>query len=269
MTTTRLQHRRDLIAVLLAKEFKVRYKNTFLGYAWSLVHPLLFAGVFVLVFSKLMRDVGNIRVPYAIFLITALFPWQWFTNSVNASNFFFLGNASLIKKVKFPRVTLVFTAVLSDLIHFMISIPVIAAFMVYYHVWPKTGLDPVNLPSVHWLWQLPILVLVQFMLTHGMATIVATANLFFRDLERLTSILMLLWFYLTPVIYPTTLWGEENQWALYVNPMASLIESWRAVFLYGEMPWLLLGTAAAFAVAVFLAGVLLYRKLEWRFAEIV
>jgi len=270
MRADTFQHRRDLIAVLLSKEFKVRYKNTFLGYAWSLVQPLLFAGVFVLVFSRLMRDVGTLTVPYAILVITALFPWQWFVNSVTASNYFFLGNASLIKKVRFPRIALVFAAVLSDLVHFVISIPAVAFFMLWYHWRPAPGLSPVALPSVHWLWQIPLLVVVQFLITHGVSLIVATANLFFRDLERLTGILLQLWFFLTPVIYPPSLLIDNGYgWILRVNPLAWLIMCWRSVFLEGTMPWLHLGAAAAFGVVVFGIGYVLYRKLEWRFAEIV
>ncbi|HUU43355.1 MAG TPA: ABC transporter permease [Planctomycetota bacterium] len=268
MTVTRFQHRRDLVAVLLAKEFKVRYKNTLLGYAWSLVHPLLFAGVFVLVFSKLIRPVPTVRVPYVLLVITALFPWQWFLNSVTSSNYFFLGNASLIKKVNFPRVLLVFSAVLSDLVHFVISVPVIALFILAYHFRSAPG--AVSLPSVHWLWQVPLLVVVQFAAVYGLSLIVATVNLFFRDLERLTSILMQLWFFLTPVIYPPELLMNCGLgWILDVNPLAWLVGCWRDVFLEGTMPWGSLGATAVFATVLCVAGQLLYRKLEWRFAEIV
>jgi len=270
METPVLQHRVDLVAVLLAKEFKVRYKNTFLGYAWSLVHPLLFAGVFVLVFSWLIRDVGRLRVPYALLVISALFPWQWFLNSVTASNHFFLGNASLIKKVRFPRSLLVFSAVLSDLVHFVISVPVVAAFCLWYHFRPAAGLEAVQLPSAHWVWQVPLLVAVQFAMTYGLSLIVATANLFFRDLERLTGILMQLWFFLTPVIYPPELLVKSGcPWMLDVNPLAWLIGCWREVFLRGTMPWGYLGMSTVFAAVVLAIGHTVYRKLEWRFAEVV
>ncbi|HUW58109.1 MAG TPA: ABC transporter permease, partial [Planctomycetota bacterium] len=200
------------------------------------------------------------EAPYVLFLITALFPWQWFANSVNAANFFFLANSSLIKKVRFPREFLVFAGVLNDLVHFVISIPVIVVFLLWFGY----------RPSVHWVWQVPVLVAVQFFITQGLALIVATSNLFFRDLERLTGIFMLLWFYLTPVIYPRGLLVEKGcTWMLYANPMASLIVCWREVFLNGTLPPLMLGAAAGFGLVTFLVGRALYRSLEWRFAEIV
>lgn len=253
-------HYRDLVLVLLSKEFKVRYKNTFLGYAWSLLNPLLFAGVYFVVFSRLMRrDLANDVKPYALFLIAGLFPWQWFANSVNASNWFFLGNASLIKKVNFPRNLLVFSGVLSDLIHFAISIPVIVVFMVCFG----------RYPTLHWVWQVPLLIVLQFFITYGLALLVATSNLFFRDLERITGIAVMLWFFLTPVLYSPALWGDDYQWALYANPMASLIVCWRDVFLSGTLRFELLWPAAVAAAVLFGAGTWLYKSLEWRFAEIV
>jgi len=268
MKTGKLSYYRDLTVVLLSKEFKTRYKSTFLGYAWSLLNPLMFAAVFFLIFSIIVRIKTD--VPYPLFLITGLFPWQWFTNSVNASNLFFLGNSTLIKKVRFPREFLVFSGVLSDMIHFVISIPVIVLFMLYYHYFPAEGFAATDFPSLHWLWQVPLLVAVQFLITQGLALFVATVNLFFRDLERLTTLLTLLWFYLTPVIYPPELAAEKGYgWMLYANPMASLIVCWRSAFLEGTLRGDLLAVAAGFAVVIFLAGYQLYRSLEWRFAEIV
>ena len=154
---------RDLVWVLVAKELKLRYRNTVLGYAWSVLNPLAFAMVFFVVFKIFMR----IPVPnYTLYLITGLFPWQWFANSVTASNYFFLDNSSLIKKVKFPRYFLVVAGVLNDLIHFAFSIAVIVVFMIFYH----------KVPALNWIVLLPFLVLVQFLLTMGIALFVSSAT---------------------------------------------------------------------------------------------
>jgi len=249
------RHYRDLVLVLLTKELKLRYKFTVLGYAWSVLHPLAFALVYFLLLKKIMRvDIELLN------LICAMFPWQWFQNSVSASNNAFLGNWTLIKKVRFPRSTLVVAGVLNDLVHFAASIPVILAFML--------GLG--FLPAWSWIWQVPALIAVQLAFILGLALLMGTANLFFRDLERLTALALMLWLYLTPVIYPARFLDDRGfGWLLYANPMAPVIVSWQEVFLRGVLPLDLLAVAAGYAAAAFALGHWLYRRLEWRFAEIV
>jgi lipopolysaccharide transport system permease protein len=254
--TRELLHFRDLVLVLLAKELKVRYKNTLLGYAWSVLNPLVFALVLFFAFKVIIKiQLEN----YLLFLITGLFPWQWFQNSINAANGYFLGNASLLKRVYFPRSVLVLTAVLNDMVHFLASLVVIVLLMAYYGIWPRAS----------WLWLLPLLLGTQFMLTYGLALIVATANLFFRDLERLTTIFTMLWFYLTPVTFAATMIPERFQWTCYVNPMAGLVLCWRDLFLHGSMHWDYLGAAAGMSLLALALGMATYQWKKRRFAEIV
>ena len=262
MNAATLGYYRDLLFVLVAKEFKVRYKSTFLGYVWSILNPLAFAAVYFFVFKHLVSRGGQAGAEiknYALYLILGLFPWQWFANSVNSSNSFFLSNDSLIKKVRFPRAFLVLAGVLNDLIHFAVSIPVMVAFMLYYREYP----------SVTWLWYIPFLVGVQLLFTYSVALFIATCNLFFRDLDRLTAIFTLMWFFLTPVIYPIEIISERYPWGLFVNPMASLIVCWRSVFLEGRLPLNYAGSALAFSVVAYLIAQSVYRSLQWRFAEVV
>ncbi len=250
------RHRLDLLRVLTAKELKLRYKHTFLGYAWSVLHPLAFAAVYFVVVRKVMRvEVEN----YPLFLICGLFPWQWFQNSVTAANHFFLGNAPLLKKVRFERSTLVLAGVLNDLIHFAASVPVIALFLLFGG----------TAPSPAWLWQVPLLAAVQFAFTYGLALAVATANLFFRDLERLTLIGTMLWFFMTPILFPADMIPPAYQWVRYANPMGALAECWRGVFLDGVLPPGLFAAAAGWAMVAWTVGTWIYRRKEWRFAEVV
>jgi lipopolysaccharide transport system permease protein len=131
--------------------------------------------------------------------------------------------------------------------------------MAYYHV----------APHLSWLWLLPTLLCVQFMLTFGLALIVATANLFFRDLERLIGILTMLWFYLTPVVFAESMVPKGFKWAIYINPMAGLVLCWRDMFVSGGVHWGYLGTATGLSAAALGAGLTIYQWKKWRFAEIV
>jgi lipopolysaccharide transport system permease protein len=212
--------------------------------------------VFFLVFSVYMR----VRIDnYALFLIAGLFPWQWFANSANGAHALFLRNGSLLKKVCFPRSLLVVVDILNNMVHFLLSVPVIVAFMLFYRVYP----------AACWLWAVPLLVIVQFAFVLGFALLVATANLFFRDLERLVTIATMIWFYLTPVLYHVDMIPPHLRWLVYVNPMASLTVCWQGIFLHGVLPWDMLAAAAGFAVVMLAAGYRVYWAYQWRFAEVV
>ncbi|NLW36363.1 MAG: ABC transporter permease [Syntrophorhabdus aromaticivorans] len=250
------RHYVDIILVLIQKDLKVRYKNTFFGYLWSVGHPLAFAVVFYIAFKVVVR----IQVDdYVLFLISGLFPWQWFNNSLNTAPMIFLANASIIKKISFPRELLPITLVLQDMLHFLFSIPVIILFI---YIYGKT-------PSFLWLYGIPMLLLIQFLMMCGICLIVASTNLFFRDLERLTAIATTLLFYFTPIFYPERMVPDKFQHLLVLNPLAHLMINWRNMFLTGKIDPLFLGISFAYSVGIFLAGYMLFRKLSWRFAEVL
>jgi lipopolysaccharide transport system permease protein len=255
-TAREREYLRDLVFVLTQKEVKVRYKNSWLGYLWSIANPLAFALVYFVSFKTFMRiDIPN----YTLFLIAGLFPWQWFSNSISAAPTIFVGNASLLKKIRFPRSILVAVTVLNDGIHFVISIPVIIGFMLAY------GLSP----SWSWLIGIPILAMAQFLLIYGIAMVVASLNLFFRDLERLTNILLLLLFFLTPIFYSESMIPPSYQAILYINPLAPLMLSWRQLFLSGDLVFSGAVTACVYGVIALGLGFLVYSRLSWKFAEVV
>ncbi len=252
----RLTYYRDLILVLTQKEMQVRYKNTFLGYLWSVAQPLALAFVFFVAFKVVMR----INVPnYTLFLITALFPWQWFSNSVTSANGVFIGNASIIKKINFPRYSLVIANICQDSIHFFLAIPALLIFMLYYRIWP------------HWSWfyGIPVLFVIQFITTFGLSLIVASLNLFFRDLERLTSIFVMLLFYCTPIIYPADMIPEKFRCFLNFNPVAPLMVNWRNLFLEGHMDVFYMLISLLYGLGFMSLGVFIYKKLSYRFAEVL
>lgn len=252
----RIQHAIDLLVILTQKDLKVRYKSSLLGYLWSVANPLAFAFVYFVAFKIFMRiPMEN----YVVFLITGLFPWQWFANSVNFAPMIFLQNASIIKKVNFPRNIIPFSIVLQDMFHFALSIPVIILFMLIYH----------QAPSLTWFWGIPLFLAVQFVLTYGVVLAVATLNLFFRDLERLTAVGMTLFFYFTPVIYAKSMIPEKFRPWINLNPLAPLVDGWRELLLYGRIDWGDLGLTAVFGLLAMLLATWIYRTLVWKFAEVL
>ncbi len=247
---------RDLVLVLLGKEFKVRYKNTFLGYAWSVLHPLILALIFSLFFSVFIR----LQVPdYTLYLMAGLFPWQWVSNTCFGANGYFLANASLIKKVRFQRWMLALTGVLNEAIHFVCSIPVIVGFMLYYG----------KSPTWSWLWAVPLLLVLQIVMMTGVGLVIGTLNLFFRDLERLVSLVVQLLFYLTPIVYTADMIPPGYTWILYANPFGSLVVCWQELFYAGALTSQFLGVVAAWSAGFAILGGCVYGSKVWRFAEIV
>jgi lipopolysaccharide transport system permease protein len=246
----------DLLTTLTKKEIKVRYRNSILGYLWSIANPLAFAFVFYIAFKVVMKiDVEN----YTIFLISGLFPWQWFSNSVNASSGIFLGNANLIKKVNFPISTLPLTTLLNDAFHFLVSIPVITLFVILYKI-------PIKLS---WIYGIPILMLIQILFTYGIALAISSINLFFRDMERLVIIFTTLLFYFTPIFYPETMIPQKYQSLINLNPLACLMINWRMLFLKGEFNSEYLFLGFFYALISLLIGYLIFRRLSIRFAEVL
>ena len=250
------EYYKDLIFVLTQKEMKVRYKNNILGYLWSIANPLAFAIVFFIAFKVVMR----IQMEgYALFLIAGLFPWQWFANSVNFSPSVFLSNSPIIKKINFPRHILPLVMVFQDMIHFILSIPVIILFLFIYH----------KSPSLSWIYGIPFLLIIQFMMIYGISLMISSINLFFRDIERLASIFTSMLFYFTPVIYPETMIPERFRHLVNLNPLAPLMMSWRNLFLTGTFETSALMVSFVYSIAAFIIGYLVYRKLSWKFAEVI
>lgn len=257
----KLEYYKDLIIVLTQKELKVRYKNTFLGYIWSIANPLFYACIYFVAFKIFMRiQIEN----YTLFLIAALFPWQWFANSIGTSPTIFIANASLVKKVNFPRETVVLADIFNNMIHLLLSIPVIVIFLLFYS----------KSPSFSWFYGIPVLLLIQFFIIYGLALAIASLNLFFRDLERIVVLIITFLFFLTPIFYSANYISDKAPPKLYslylwLNPLAPLIISWRNLFLEGSFEITLILKALVSSLVIFLIGYHIYKTLRWRFAEIL
>jgi len=251
---TRIQWSLDLVRELTRKELKVRYRNSFLGYVWSVASPAAQAMVYFFAFKVIVRIAVE---DYGLFLIAGLFTWQWFANSLTVCTGVFLNNASLIKKVAFPRETLPLASVLNDGLHFALSLPVIAVVAALYGVWPRLS----------WLYGLPILVCLQFLLILGFGLLVSSVNLFFRDLERLVTILLSIVFYATPIIYRMDMVPERFRTLLFLNPMTPLVVNYQNLLLHGTFQWGMAGLSLAYGLIWLGIGWWVFSRLRWRFAE--
>ncbi|WP_029686643.1 ABC transporter permease [Tatumella saanichensis] len=246
----------DVISVLTEKELKVRYKSSFLGYLWSIANPLLFALIYYFIFKLVMR----VQIPdYTVFLITGLFPWQWFASSIGNSLFSFISNAQIIKKTVFPRSIIPFCNVFMEFLHFLCTIPVIVVFLFIY------GMTP----SWSWLWGIPLISLAQMLLTLGLSLALSSLNLFFRDLERFIPLGIMLMFYCTPILYSSDLIPEKYHWMLNINPISEMMLAWRDLFMKGIIHYDEVASMYMYALIFLAVGSFIFNKLKFRFAEIL
>jgi len=221
---------RDLIRNLVISEVKTRYKSSVLGFVWSLLNPLAMMLVFTIVFGVLWpnQTVKN----YPIFLLCGLLPWNFFAASVVSSVNSVVNNGNLIKKVYFPREVLPIAAVLAQLVNFLLALVVLFGALLIFH----TDFSP-------WLWTLPFIILIQTCFSLGIGLMLSTLQVFYRDTQMVMEVVMLSWFFLTPIFYRAaqlpetyTIAGIEVpvQRVLYIlNPMASLINVYRDLLYSG------------------------------------
>lgn len=248
----------ELLSELTLREIKQRYKQSVLGYAWVILNPLFQMLVMAFVFSKIMR-IPTLGVPYSIFLYAGLLPWSLFANSLSSGVNALVGNAGLITKIYFPREVFVASTLLAKIVDFLLALTVFVAFAIFYQT-PLTW---------HILWVVPIF-LIQQLFTYGLALFLAAANLFYRDVQYVFNLVILVWMYLTPVIYPTELFPDKYRWIFQINPMAVIINAYRQVILAGAEPnYMSLAIAFGVSLVVLLASFKIFKKLEGVFADIV
>jgi ABC-type polysaccharide/polyol phosphate export permease len=244
----------DLLIALTIRDLRVRYHGTFLSYFWWIARPLALGLVLYFALDK----VWQLRIDNpAAFLLSALFPWFWFSNTVLAAPGSFIANAGLVKKVRFPRPILPLSVVLGNTFEFVISLPVLAVLVV------ASGVDP------SWTWAIgvPVLMCLQLALLSGLGMLVATLNVFFRDLAPGLSTLMFLLFYLTPIIYPLDEVPEDIKPLLMLNPLVPLIEGWRELFTEANVPGPELWPAVVLTIVAVVLGVGVLRAIGKSLAD--
>jgi len=248
---------RELLWVLTLRDIKVRYKQTALGILWAVIQPVLAMGLFSVIFGQLAK-IPSDGHPYPVFVYAALLPWTFFANAVSNSSNSLVGSAQLVSKVYFPRLIIPLSSAGAGLIDFAISAVILLLLMLYYGVgW-----------GLHLL-AAPLLVLGVVLTALGIGTLLSALNVAYRDFRYVVPFLIQLWMYATPVVYPASLIPEHWRWALYLNPMAGLIEGFRSAFLNQPFDPLGLSLSLGVAAAAFVGGVRYFKKVERRFADII
>lgn len=271
---------RGLIQSLVVRELKARYRGSVLGFFWSFVNPLLLLIIYSIVFSVFLPNRMEGIQPYALFLFCGLLPWTWFSTALNESSGVLISGGNLIKKVLFPAEVLPMVSVLANMVHFFFGLPILAVFLAYY-AWgpdtvdPATGQAVAHRIALHWqelVW-LPLVVLVQLVLTTGLALLLSGLTVHFRDIRDIVSNLLTFWFFATPIIY---WWNTPDllryKWFFDLNPFTHLAVSYQEILFFpenafGHWKWLLaLGVAST---VVFLVGYWVFDRLRDSFAEAV
>jgi len=213
---------RELIWQLALKELRIRYKRSVLGFLWALLHPALLMIILTLVFGTMMRFPIH---DYAIFLLSALLPWTFFSQSVTYSAESIVGNADLFKKIYVAKLVFPVAAVLSNVINFLLSLlPLVVLIIV------------LRFP-LHWTWvYIPVAMVALLLFTLGTAFFFATANVFYRDVSHIVQILLSAWFYASPIIFSLDFIPAKYHWIFRLNPMLYILNGFRLGIYHGMLP---------------------------------
>jgi lipopolysaccharide transport system permease protein len=244
-----LVDRRQLLADFAWRELRARYKGSALGFAWNFVNPLLQLVVFWVLFGVVLRMrpiTASGEQPYAVFLFVGLLPWTFFAASLTSGASAILANAPLVKKVKMPLQILPAASVLSALANFLLSFVVLLAVLAIF--------GPRHPEGLVWI---PLLVALQIVMNLGFSYLLSALAVFFRDVQHILGILLLAWYFLTPVLFPVTVLSDrpDELRLLYLNPMTAIVVAYQRALLDGLPPqWDALVYSAAVTIVMFAVG---------------
>jgi ABC-2 type transport system permease protein len=240
---------RELIWALALKELKIRYKRSVLGFLWALLNPALMMVVITVVFSTILR----FGIPhYAIFLLSVLLPWTFFSQSLSYGVESIVGNGELIKKVSVPKLVFPVAAVVSNIINLALSfIPMALLVLSLRHPFYST-----------WLF-LPVPIVALIIFTLGTTFFFAAANVYYRDIAHILQVVLSAWFYFTPIIYALDFIPANRQWLFKLNPIIYVINGFRLAIYYGQLPkWPSIVASFACAFIALIIGFAIFRRYQ-------
>lgn len=236
--------------LLTTRDLKVRYSTSALGYLWSILDPLAMSAIYWFVFTQVFQRPAGTE-PYVVFLLTAMLPWVWFSNSMNDATKAFLQDEKLVRSIRIPRTIWVNRVVLSKAVEFGLSMPVLAFFAVV------SGAT-VNI-NLTWF---PVAAVLQAALSVGLAMFIGPLVVMFRDLERAVKLVLRFMFYATPVIYGVSNLPAGLQPLAAFNPLTGIIGLYRVGFFPNEFSWYALAVSVVMTAIILVAGLLFFRRME-------
>jgi lipopolysaccharide transport system permease protein len=249
---------RDLFYFLIWRNIKVRYAQSVLGVGWAIIQPVFSMIVFTIVFGKLAK-IGSEGVPYAIFSYAALVPWTYFSNALTQSGASLVGASGMISKVYFPRLIIPMSPVLDTLVDFGISLILLVGLMIWFKIAPTI-----------WVLTLPLLILLMMLTAAGLGMWLTALAVQYRDVNYGMKFAVQLLMYASPVVYPASLVPGQYRLLFGINPMAGVIEGFRAALIGTRpMPWDLIAVGSVTALVVAVSGAFYFRHTERIFADVV
>ena len=249
---------RDLFYFLVARDIKVRYKQTVLGGLWAIIQPFFSMIVFTLFFGRLAKMPSD-GIPYPVFNFSAMVAWTYFANAVTNSGNSLITNTNLISKVYFPRLIAPLTPVLAGLLDFSIAFIVLILMMFYFRIYP-------NIMILY----LPLLVILMMLTASEVGMLLAALNAKYRDIRYIIPFLVQLWLFASPVVYPASMLPEKYRLVYALNPMVGVIEGFRSVLLGTiAFPKQILLISTLVSVILFIAGMFYFKQTERYFADII
>lgn len=245
---------RELLKTSVRKEVRGKYKNSILGVFWSFLNPLLQIAVYALVFPLIMK---SNETNYTVFICCGLIPWSFFSTAINRSSSTVIENANIIKKVYFPREILPISVVTSEMINFVISTVIILGFVLIY-----------GLGFTKYVLLYPLILLVEYFLLIGISFIVSCVTVYVRDLQHFIGVFLQLMFYATPIAYASKVIPGNFQWIMKMNPMTYVIDAFRDIFYYQQMPDISsLIMVFLISLVICVCGYTIFKSLQKGFAE--
>lgn len=250
---------RELIYFLVWRDIKVRYKQAALGVAWAILQPILTMVIFSIIFGKFGKLPTDNQVPYPLFTLAALLPWQLFANALQRAGTSLVGSAHLITKIYFPRLVIPISAVVGGLIDFAISLVILFGMMIFYKV-PFTW---------NFLWIIPFLLLT-LITALAVGLWLSALNVRYRDVQQMIPFLIQAWMFASPVAYSARIITDRTWQLIYgLNPLAGIIQGFRWALLGGTPPGELMWISSTVMVLLFISGLYYFRRMEKTFADTV